>query len=156
MSDTMYYSNTGNVNRQEAKQYELSFAEIQDRVKITFDHAMSYGKLGLEIFPLKYGTKEPEGSLCPKGLYNATSNLDHIERYFGKTALYGIGLRIPIGCIAIDIDHANKFDPNIDALKDVMREYDDSVCPVIKTRSKGACFFFRIPDELQDYLRVSL
>lgn len=65
------------------------------------NHARTYAEAGWPIFPAHPRTKAP---LTPNGLYDATADLDQIERWWTAYPDALIAHRIPPGVLILDVD----------------------------------------------------
>lgn len=65
------------------------------------DHARLYAQVGLEVFPADPRSKAP---LVERGFYDATTNLDQIDAWWGRWPLALIAHRVAADQLLLDID----------------------------------------------------
>lgn len=65
------------------------------------DAALSYARLGLAVFPLVEGAKNPATA---KGFKNASTDEEAIRSWWGKNPNYNIGIACGNGTLVIDLD----------------------------------------------------
>jgi len=85
-------------------------------VTVLLECALQYAGKGWPVFPLEPGGKRPLGRLAPKGLHNATTDRECIERWWNTAPDANIGIRTGIAFDALDVDGPEA----LDALRDAM------------------------------------
>lgn len=83
---------------------------------VLLECALQYAGKGWPVFPLEPGGKRPLGRLAPKGLHNATTDRECIERWWNTAPDANIGIRTGIAFDALDVDGPEA----LDALRDAM------------------------------------
>lgn len=73
-------------------------------VTCLLDYAMAYASGGFEVLPLVPSGKRP---MVVGGVYAASSNEAQIRSWWGDCPTSNIGLRVPKGCILLDVDPRN-------------------------------------------------
>jgi hypothetical protein len=63
--------------------------------------ALAYAAVGVPVFPLRSSTKRPA---TPRGVLDATTDHDAVERWWRVTPTANIGLAMGWGLIAVDVD----------------------------------------------------
>ena len=67
--------------------------------------ALAYAAAGYHVFPIKPGTKEPDGRLAQRGHLDATTDPTKIKDWWGLMPRLGIGINCEeSGVVAVDID----------------------------------------------------
>lgn len=69
--------------------------------------AKAYARRGYNVFPLRAGTKRPDGALVPNGVLNATTDHGSLEKWFDVAhPAPGIGMAMgeKSGLVAVDVD----------------------------------------------------
>lgn len=102
------------------------------------DSALKYAGLGWSVLPLVIDGKRPA---TPNGVYDATSDAEQIQRWWGDGRTYNIGIAIPAGVVVIDVDPRNG---GVDTLRGVVRELGELPNTAIaETRSDGLHVWLR-------------
>lgn len=66
--------------------------------------ARAYASAGWPVLPLTPRAKTPLGNLVPRGLLNASTDLDQIERWWQQAPTANIGLRTGVAFDVLDLD----------------------------------------------------
>ena len=70
--------------------------------------ALAYAQIGWHVLPLEPGQKQPLGRLVPRGMLDATADLETIRSWWARSPQAGIGIALAqSGLVAIDIDPRN-------------------------------------------------
>ncbi|MGS2665442.1 bifunctional DNA primase/polymerase [Corynebacterium glucuronolyticum] len=100
-------------------------------------HALGYTEWGLEVLPL--GGKAP---YTRRGVYDATTNQDLIEQWWRQWPNANIGVRVPAGCLVVDVD------PRNGGTADFKRLFPNNSCPATGrtfTGGGGLHVWFTLP-----------
>ena len=101
--------------------------------------ALWYAAHGLHVFPLRPGTKEPLGELCPNGVKNATRNAETIKDWWTRSPAANIGIACgPSHLVVVDCDVKGDVD-GIEAWRDLGIADSTWTC---ETPSKGQHIYF--------------
>ena len=112
----------------------------QPRAAETLREAQRLASMGYPVFALKPGNKKPfDGS---NGCKDATTDSAKIRQWFVNRPC-NIGLHCA-GLVVIDIDCKDA-----KHLADALRDYDDGICPMQRTRSGGFHLVYRKPAGLE-------
>lgn len=72
------------------------------------DTAVAYAVAGARVFPCEPGGKRPLGAAAPHGKDSASSDVDIVDAWWCRWPDANIGMRLPDGVAAIDIDPASR------------------------------------------------
>ncbi|QRP70132.1 bifunctional DNA primase/polymerase [Corynebacterium glucuronolyticum] len=99
--------------------------------------ALGYSEWGLEVVPLN--GKKP---FSKPGLYAATTDPNQIIKWWTERPHANIGLRVPAGCLVVDVD------PRNGGIADYRRLFPNGSCPYTArtiTGSGGLHLYFTLP-----------
>ena len=70
--------------------------------------ALAYAQIGWHVLPLEPGQKQPLGRLVPRGMLDATTDLQTIRSWWMRHPTAGVGVALAqSGLVAIDVDPRN-------------------------------------------------
>ncbi len=105
------------------------------------ENALKYAKLGLKVFPIKEGFKNPATA---NGFYSATTEESIIRKWWGENPNYNIAIRTgkESGLFSLDVD--TKLGKNGFLWLEAQGDLPNTV--IQNTPSGGKQYFFKIPD----------
>jgi DNA polymerase-1 len=109
----------------------------QDKGNEFLEAALLYAeKMGWKVLPLKPRGKEPETSLVPHGVYDATTDPDKIRSWWAKVPDANVGIVCGGGLVVLDYDprHGGRWE-----------EDPLPLTPMVLTGGGGAHFYFSAP-----------
>lgn len=84
----------------------------------TVAYAQAYARMGWLVFPIEPGAKRPLGALAPRGMLDASVDLETITGWWTRRPDAGIGIALaPSGLVAVDIDPRNGGTETFEALQ---------------------------------------
>lgn len=70
--------------------------------------ALAYAQIGWHVLPLEPGQKQPLGRLVPRGMLDATVDIETIRSWWARSPKAGIGIALAqSGLVAVDVDPRN-------------------------------------------------
>ena len=70
--------------------------------------ALRYAEIGWHVLPLEPRGKQPLGKLVPRGLHDATTDVDLVRRWWTAAPAANIGIALAqSGLVAVDVDPRN-------------------------------------------------
>lgn len=70
--------------------------------------ALAYAQIGWHVLPLEPGQKQPLGRLVPRGMLDATTDLQTVRSWWMRSPSAGVGIALAqSGLVAIDVDPRN-------------------------------------------------
>jgi hypothetical protein len=81
-------------------------------------YAQAYARMGWHVLPIEPGAKAPIGRLVPRGMLDASTDVEVISRWWRAVPKAGVGIALaPSGLVALDIDPRNGGAETFDALQ---------------------------------------
>jgi hypothetical protein len=79
-----------------------------DDLSTPLSWALAYAQMGWHVLPLEPGQKQPLGRLVPRGMLDATTDLQVIRSWFMRHPKAGVGIAMAqSGLVTIDVDPRN-------------------------------------------------
>ena len=100
--------------------------------------SLAYTRLGYSVLPLVPGEKRPHPRLAPRGLRDATTDLEEVTRWLREVPKVGLGLLPPESVLVLDIDNAA-------LVEEVIKRFGLGGAPRQKTPRGGAHLFLKLP-----------
>jgi hypothetical protein len=141
MNESMNYSNT-------------NYKQSVDNCQVDgCEAALGYADSGLSVLPIKAGSKEPAGTLAPRGHNSATTDAAAVRAWFETRPNLNVGIRtgfdtsIGRGVAVIDIDPRNGGDTSLSALEARHGRLPDT--RTVSTPSGGRHYYYLIDQPLR-------
>lgn len=105
--------------------------------------ALGYASLGWKVLPLKKESKEPDGSLVPNGVKDASSDETVIRQWWERNPKAGVGIATGLmsGIVVVDIDTQEE-----DAISRYLPAMAEAT-PIVRT-GRGYHIYFKAPSDL--------